>query len=154
MAERTLKEDLHADLGAAKVKDVDAAIAEFDLLSVPADAEDLVHESAKKVKERVDAYSHFLEDLLQPDTSLAAMNECSFFTEQELEHIVKLYRKLMALSRSYTLTDLNGQDYGAYLVAALAEWKALKPQLVKIAEKIQKGWEQDQPLQREKGYFG
>ena len=127
---------------------------EFDLLCISDEAEDLVRESAKKIRERVDNYAQLLEDLLQPDTSLAAMNECSYFSEQETEQIVRLYRKLMAISRNHTVIDIEGKEYGKFITQTLPEWQKHKPALQKIAKKLQQGWEQDQPLQREKGYFG
>ena len=150
----TLHEDLVTDLSKLGIKDTEGVIQEFDLLSISDDAEDLVRESAKKIRERVDAYAQLLEDLLQPDTSLAAMNECSYFSEQEMEQTVRLYRKLMAIVRSHTVADVEGKEYGKFITQALAEWQKHKPALQKIAKKLQEGWEHDQPLQREKGYFG
>jgi hypothetical protein len=156
MAEKkpTLHDDLVVDLKRIGIKEPEPVIREFDLLTIPAEAEDLVRETAKKVQERIDSYARLLEDLLQPDTSLAAMNECSFFSDQEMENVVRLYRQLIALLRKHTITDIDDQEYGRFITGALAEWAKQKPALQRIAKKLQSGWEQDQPLQREKGYFG
>jgi molecular chaperone GrpE (heat shock protein) len=152
------KPGLHNDLAKAlaklSIKDAEPIIKEFDLLSIPDEADDLVRETAKKVRDRVESHAQLLEDLLQPDTSLAAMNECSYFSDDELEGIVKTYRKLMSILRNFTVSDVDGKEYGKFITQALSDWQKQKPALQKIAKKLQTGWEHDQPLQREKGYFG
>jgi len=149
-----LHDDLAKALAKLGIKEAEPVIREFDLLSIPDEAEDLVRETAKKVRDRVENHAQLLEDLLQPDTSLAAMNECSYFSDEELEGIVRTYRKLMSILRSFTIADVDGREYGKFITQALGEWQKQKPALQKIAKKLQAGWEENQPLQREKGYFG
>ncbi len=152
----TLQEDLLKELQALSVATPRAVIEEFDLLAINDDAENLPREIAKKVKERIESYVHLLEDLLQPDTNLATLNECGFFTEEQLQGVVKGYRQLMSLIRSHTAADLEAteESYRAFITAALAKWDEMKPLLRATARRLHDGWKEDQPLQREHGYFG
>jgi len=152
----TLQEDLAAELQKLAIADAERMIEEFDLLTIEEEAEDLTREIARKVRDRVDAYAKLLEDLVQPDSSLAAMNECSYFSEEEMEQVVKLYRKLMVLVREFLLADLEATPaaYGAFVVRAVPAWMSHKPALTAIVTTIRKGWDSSQPLHRERGYFG
>ncbi len=150
----TLKEDLEKALAAISVPV--AAIEEFELLTISDDAAFLLREVAKKVKERLAVYAQLLEDLLQPDSGLAAMNECSFFNESEHEKIVKNYRELMSILRRFTMADVEATEaaYQSFLVEALPRWDAQKDWLSKVAKQLHDAWKKAEPLHGESGYFG
>lgn len=155
----TMQEDLHTELAAAGIADATkraSIIEEFDLLSISDNVEELAWPVAKKVKERIEAYANLLEGLLQPDTTLNAMNECSFFNEEKQRRIGKLYRKLMHLVRSHTEADIEAtrDAHLQFVREALATWEQERPNILAIARDLKKGWEREEPLQRERGYFG
>jgi len=155
----TMQEDLHAELAAAGIADAAKRtniIEEFDLLSISDNAEELAWPVAKKVKERIDAYAGLLEGILQPTTTLIAMNECSFFSEEEQQRISKLYRKLMHLVRSHTEADIEAtrDAHLRFVREALAAWEQERPGILNVARGLRKGWEREEPLQRERSYFG
>ncbi len=152
----TLEDDLEAELRSLGFADAERLLDEFNLASISEDAADLPREIAKKAKERIEGYARILEDVLQPDNGLSAMNECSFFSDEELARIAKGYRELMALVRRHMAADVEGtqEAYRAFLRKALPRWEAQRAWLKGIASKLGAGWEREQPLQRKQGYFG
>lgn len=147
--------ELTEELQRLGIEDAEQILQEFDLCSIDEGVE-TVHGIAKKVRDRIDMYSKLLEETLQPDSSLAAMNECSFFSDDEMTKVVKSYRQLMALLRHGTVADLEGtkQANETFIKEALLEWRHQRTFLVLFAKRLHEGWKQEQPLHREKGYFG
>ncbi len=154
----TFLEAIIAELRRIGIAAPEKAVEEFELLAISESDEDagLARAIAKKVRERVDNYAHLLEDLIQPDSSLATMNECGFFSDEEMDRIIKCYRKLMAIVRQFAVADLAAapKDYETFVKDALPAWKAQQPPLQLVTKKLHEGWTKEQPLQREKGYFG
>jgi hypothetical protein len=153
---KTLKADILKALSRLGIKEPQRVFDEFDLGTIPEESDELARPIAKKVNERIDAYVLMLEGFLQPDTSIAAMNEVGFFDEKELVAIVGSYRILMRTLRAYTEADLKAtsEAYSGFITAALEAWEKERGGLLRIAKKLQQGWAKEQPLQREKGYFG
>lgn len=151
-----IRERLRRELEQAGVPEAETVIAEFDLLTIDEEAQNLLKEMAKRVKERVDGYARLLEELIQPDAGLASMNECGFFEEREHERIVKGYRRLMRIIRRQTLAELRAtpEAYREFLTEAIPAWRQEKEWLLTVAERLADGWKNGQPLQTEKGYFG
>ena len=153
--EPTLKEDLEAMLRELGLEP-EPVIEEFDLLSISDEAAFLSLEMAKKVKERIVGFAQLVEEILQPDSGLAAMNECSFFSEKEHDKLVKTYRELMSLVRRFTSADVEGTKaaYKAFVKDAMPRWQAQKEWLSTVAQKLHDDWKKAQPLHREHEYLG
>ncbi len=154
MERPTLQEDLARELAAAGL--AESAIEEFDLLGISDDAEFLARECAKRVRDRVATHAQLLEELLAPDSGLAAMNECSFFSEEEHGRIVAAYRELMSILRRFTMADVEGREeaYRAFLAAAVPRWEAQRPFLGEVAARLEERWRTTQQLHGDQGYFG
>lgn len=138
-------------LGRLEIPNPEGRVDEFNLLTINEDLDD-IREVARLVHERIDGYAKFLEDLLQPE-GMAAMNECSFFSEEELRMVTVLYRRMMRLFRAFTRADLT-QAYGDYLKQAFALWDAERERLLDLATRCEAGWSREEPLQTERSYFG
>lgn len=127
---------------------------EFELLSIT-EADDLVRQIARKIRDRLEMYAGMLEFIIQPDQTVSAMNEYSFFNEEEHQKIVDVYRKLMSILRAYLVADLeSGDSFKEYIVTALAQWSELKDPILHVVKKLQSGWELQQTLHVERGYLG
>ncbi|MBR9693313.1 hypothetical protein GOV07_05315 [Candidatus Woesearchaeota archaeon] len=152
----TLKEDLEKELLACGFEQTKSLMEEFELLTINEETPSIAREMAKKVKDRVAGFAQLLEELLQPDSGLAAMNECSFFTEAEIEQVAKSYRELMSVLRQFTMADIeaNEEAYRRFLKSAIPRWEAKKDWLRTIISKLHSDWKKEQPLQGERGYFG
>ncbi len=156
--DETFAEAIITELRRMGVASPEKAVEEFELLAISESDEDagLMRAVAKKARDRVDTYAKLLEDLIQPDSSLATMNECGFFSDEEMERIIKGYRKLMAIVRQFAVADLAGtaKAYEAFVKDALPAWKEQQSLLQLVTKRLHDGWTKEQPLQREKGYFG
>lgn len=128
---------------------------EFALLTIDEETPYLVRAIAKKIDEKLLKYAQLLEELLQPDTNLTSMQECSFFNEREQEAIRHAYRSLMRLHRHATLAELEGGEaaYQAFLADAFKNWAELKPALQTIMKQLHAGWQQEKNEEHEE-YFG
>lgn len=152
----TLKEDLLKELAMDGISAPEAIIEEFELLTINDETPYLAREIAKKVKDRITSFTHLIEELLQPDSSLASMNECSFFDEKELTKLVQKYRELMILLRRHTKADVEGKEeaYRAFLKESLPVWNQKREWLRNLTQRLHDGWKKEQPLQHDSGYFG
>lgn len=153
--EKRLKEELLAALRHIGIAQPEATISEFDFLTISEETENLSKAMAQKVKDRIQQYAHLLEDLIQPDNDLSSLNEVSFFDEEDQKKIIKSYRHLMGLVRTYTEADLRGGDiFAKFIISAITEWQREKEWLLTIAQRLQEGWKGEEKFQVEKGYFG
>src|SRR3989344_4645542 len=79
-----------------KFDDIDAL---FEISTIE-NARFLLRGIIGKILEKINFYTQFLEQFLQPDTSsLSSMHEIRFFPEEEKQKIYSLYKRLMKLDR-------------------------------------------------------
>jgi hypothetical protein len=155
-----IDDQLITELVRCGIEEPARVVEEFDLGAIGEDYDDLARPIAKKIHDRVDNYVALLENMLQPDQSIAAMQECAFFDEREMAQIIASYRRLMRTIRAYTHADIEGSHdaYARFIPEALAVWAQEKPFLLQVARKLEEGWAHDQkerPLPRSQGaYFG
>jgi len=129
--------------------------SDFELYSIDED-DDLVREILKKIYEKVDSYTKFLEDLLQPDSRLSLMREASTLTPVDQALITKLHMKGMLITRE--LLELN-LEYTEAVAAKIIkndyeEWQKMKLELKKIVIKLKESWMKEIKTEQDRGYFG
>lgn len=110
----------------------------------------------KKVAEKFEYIANVLSSIIQPETDMTTLHEVSFFEDKEKEEIVKIYKRIMYYYRyaSRLTVDDSEEANAAYINEAHAELKKLKPQLVKIFDKIKDAWTKEMNQKVEAGYFG
>lgn len=127
---------------------------EFGAFTVEED-EDILDLIIEKLRDKVKTYTHLLEDLIHPDTSLISMNEAAAFGEQDA--LFNLFKELTAYDRQYLLVRLDGtrQDKAEYFRAYFLFWQSKKQQLRAIVSKALDVWKTDAALEKDMtGYFG
>ena len=110
-----------------------------------------------KIVEKINFYTKFLEEFLQPDTSsLSSMHEIRFFSEEEKHRIYSLYKKLMRLDREAIETDLMQDEKreAGYISGTFNAWLELKNELLEYANKMKESWDKETSIEEDLGYLG
>ena len=116
----------------------------------------LLREIRKKIDDKVDTARCMLEEVLQPDTTLAGIYESRAFSDDEKGELFDLYRKLMKLHRqAFELLMKNDDVLDAAFICHVAHiWEKFKKDLSDKTQKLQKSWEKDIEDNEKVGYFG
>ncbi len=110
----------------------------------------------KKIHHMIEFYSEIIEDLLQPNASIAQMHEYRFFTEKSKEKIYHIYRDLMYKSRNATeLGILNDPEKDAeFIKRFFSEYFVIKDEMVKIFTTLKNSWKKELDKDIRVEYFG
>jgi len=116
----------------------------------------LTREIVKKISEKMEKFTHLMEEILSPESGLSSLNESSMFDTEEKKEILKIYRKLMYNHRTNTLLSINydEKEYAKQINILFDEWQIMKPSLEKIVKKMQNSWNKDKKTKLELSYFG
>lgn len=138
-----------------KLPSFDELDAEFEISAIEAETA-LLREVRKQISEKVGNVSSLVEEVLQPDTNLVSLYESRVFDEDEKKRLFELYKRLMVVDR--TLAELmvaNDEKLdAAFIKSFTAEWKKLKPELVKFINKLKESWEKETEEGESAGYMG
>ncbi|PIN81357.1 hypothetical protein COV13_01420 [Candidatus Woesearchaeota archaeon CG10_big_fil_rev_8_21_14_0_10_32_9] len=129
--------------------------SDFELYSIDED-DDLIREILKKIYEKVDSYTKFLEDLLQPDSRISLMREASTLTPVEQALVTKLHMNGMLITRELLEVNL---EYDETIAAKIIkkdyeDWQKMKLELKKIVIKLKESWMKEIKTEQDRGYFG
>jgi hypothetical protein len=110
----------------------------------------------RKIAEKVDFYTRFLEEQLQPEATLPLIHECKYFTDEEKSEMFKFYMKLMLICRASAQLGIEEDDKktAAFIVKTLKEWKEMKLQLSGYVKKVRDAWKKDITIIETLGYLG
>ena len=116
----------------------------------------LLREVRRKITEKVELYFKFLEEILQPEITIANMHESREFNEEEREKIFKLFSKLMFLYRLSMETSVNEDDQKSadYINTVFTDWDNIKDQFSKIVAKAKESWINEKNIKEDLGYMG
>lgn len=129
--------------------------AEFSIS--PIDAESfLLAEVRHKITDKLNDVSCLLEEVLHPDTNLVDLYESRVFDEDEKKELFEIYKRLMVADRNAAeLSVLNEEKLDADFVKSfIAEWRKLKPELVKFIRKLKESWKKETEEGEAAGYMG
>lgn len=134
----------------------DAINNEFDISTIEND-NFLLRKIIQEMFERIDFYATTLSELLQPDTAqVKSMHESRFFNDKEREKIFELYKKLMIIIRNASEVSLQREERleAEYIKNTFDEWLLIKPELLKIVNKMKDSWKKETDIKEELAYFG
>ena len=116
----------------------------------------LLREARRKIAERLEIVAKFLEELLQPDQTLANLHECRKITEDDKKRIFDLYRKLMMLCRYSFELDLvcSEEKDASFIKDVFKEWKELKNEILDYVKKAEESWKDVEFTEEELEYLG
>ena len=128
---------------------------EFEISDIDKD-DFLLREIRRKIAEKLEIYMKFLEEILQPETTLSNMYESKIFNDAEREEIFKIYKKLMFLNRLSIETSVNEDDKKSseYINIIFKEWNEIKSQFSKFVTKAKESWLKDIDIKEELRYLG
>lgn len=111
----------------------------------------------RKIGERLESITQFLDPLLQPDpNSFCSLFEYRCFTESERKDLLKQFQKLMALYRASLFAELAADDAqdAAFITRAANEFPAARQALRSLAQKLVDCWPKKIEQRDVVGYFG
>lgn len=128
----------------------------FEITTIENPEPFLLRNIRRKIMEKVEFFTKFLEDLLQAEPMLPTLYECRFFTDQEKIRVFDTYKHLMKITRDATLLAIDdGEQEDAEFISKInEEWKELQKELRFIAEKAKKGWVKEPASKEDLGYLG
>jgi hypothetical protein len=117
----------------------------------------LLRNIRRKISERLDDVTQFLEPFVQPDAnSFTSLFEYRALSEADRREVLKQFQHLMALYRSCIDAELSVDDAqdAAIIARIINEWPAIRAALRPIVQKVAASW--PKPLERKDvvGYFG
>jgi hypothetical protein len=133
-------EELFKELGNFDVKETD----------------DFIELIIKKLEDKVSHYIKFLEDMLQPDSSIYAMHESSMFNNEERKQMLTILKKLIYQDRLYLKLEINSSEEtkSDYFKNYLNVWNENKKLLLPFIEKAISVWKKDNDDVEFEAYFG
>ena len=128
---------------------------DFEISRIEAEGFPL-REIRKKIIDKLHEVGSLVEEVLNPDTSLADLYESRIFGEEEKRLIFELYKKLMAFIRHSAVLAIQCDEKleAEFIKSFYADWKKLKPELLKFATKIKGSWEKETAENESIGYMG
>ena len=129
--------------------------SEFEIGAIDSESFSL-REVRRKVSEKVGDVSCIVAEVLHPETNLVDLYESRVFNEQEKKGLFELYKRLMVADRNLAeLSILNEEKLDAAFIKSFsAEWKGLKPQLIRFIRKLKESWEKETEEGETAGYMG
>ena len=109
-----------------------------------------------KIKSRVDNYVGIIEDLLNPDTSISLLHECTYISENRKKMMFNLYQKLMYVLRTAELLEIEKSTFqdAKYISMFFKNNEKLKSQMKEIASLRMDTWKKDISPYVKEEYFG
>lgn len=128
---------------------------EFEVSAIEAES-GLLREIRKQISEKVGDVSSLFQSVLQPDTNLVDLSESRVFNEAEKQRLFELFKRLMVADRAMAGLSIENDEKldAAFIKSFHAEWKKLKPELVKFIKRLRDGWEKETEEGEEAGYMG
>jgi hypothetical protein len=108
----------------------------------------------RKIIEHLEDYIKIIVQVLQPE-EFHSMHECNAFDDADKKHLFEIYKKTMILHREI-LKKLIHNDTQAIIATiqhAHEELSGLKPEILRIIDKMQATWKKSYSNGRA-GYFG
>ncbi len=129
--------------------------AEFEISDIESDGP-VLREVRKKIADKIGQVCGTVEQMLHPETNLADLYESRVLNEQEKKELFEMYKRLMAAERRCVEMFISSDEKldAAFVKSFSAEWKTLKPQLVKFIRKLGESWEKETEEGEAAGYMG
>ncbi|MFP4117817.1 MAG: hypothetical protein ACLFTR_02740 [Candidatus Woesearchaeota archaeon] len=109
-----------------------------------------------KIKGKVDNHASMIEDMLNPDTSISSLHECTYITETRKKKMFNLYQKLMYMLRTADLLDIEKsmEQDAKYISMYFKHLHRLKKEMREIASLRMNTWKKEISPYVKEEYFG
>ncbi|HLC37756.1 MAG TPA: hypothetical protein VJJ53_03180 [Candidatus Nanoarchaeia archaeon] len=139
-----------------KLPDFKRLNREFDLEEIEHDGF-LLKRIRNRLYEKVSFFIKILESILYPSSSdVASLYESKFFTEEDMDNVSSLFKKLMLIDRHYLLVDIEEDEDkdSEFINTVYEDWLILKKDLIKFLDIMKESWKKEDKIPTEKDYFG
>ncbi len=108
------------------------------------------------IRAKVVHFEKIIEEILQPDTTTASMNECNQFSDKEKEDLDKFYANLMVIDREILEQDIERslEKMAACLNSCWSDWNNIKSKMIGVVRKMKLSWNGNQDEESRMEYFG
>ncbi|MFP4403088.1 MAG: hypothetical protein ACOC3X_02465 [Nanoarchaeota archaeon] len=111
----------------------------------------------KKILDKIDKYIEILDTIIQPDTTITAMYEMKYISEEERLNAFKIYKKLMHHYRKIQILEIenNEEKDAKFINLFFREFDEIKNQLLEIIKKQKECWKNNENTKDDVlAYFG
>lgn len=128
---------------------------EFEISDIE-DGKFVLREVRRKIIEKIETFCKMLEEVLQPEATVANLQESTFFDEKEKEELFKLFSRLMRYNRKSLCLGLNPNDEkeAMFISTVFNEWDGVKKELTYVLRKLKEAWEKKSEIKEKLQYFG
>lgn len=128
---------------------------EFEISSLESD-DFLLRNILRKIVEKLEAYSKIIEDILNPEGTIAGLYESPCFDEKGKKEIFEIYKKIMALDREMKSLIIEGSDEKTadFLNENLNSLKEVKKEMAKLLKTLEQYWKETKKVKPEVSYLG
>ena len=116
----------------------------------------ILSEIRENMVDKLETFTDFLSDLLQPDTTVVGMYESRVFPEPKKKEIYAIFKRLMKYKRQSLAAHIENSDRrnADFIREFFGEWAELKPKLLSAVDEVEKSWETESEETEKLGYFG
>ncbi len=116
--------------------------------------DDFLRNILDKLYEKTSNYAKIIEDLLQPEASLANMYEANYISGKV--DLDKVYVDIMKINRELLLArfEYSEEKSSIPISKAYKDWKDIKPDVNKVLELLRDSWKDKIDEKKYGGYFG
>jgi hypothetical protein len=109
-----------------------------------------------KMLERLEYVIKMLNDLIQPENSLADMYEAESLPDDEKKNAFELLKKAAYYHRELLIRDFDYSDdsAAAIILKVFKDWKDIKKDFLRILDKMKESWKSQAKSKIEENYFG
>lgn len=109
-----------------------------------------------KMLERFEYVLKILNDLIQPENSLADMYEAESLPDDEKKNAFELLKKTAYYHRELLIRDFDYNDdtAAALILKVFKDWKEIKKDFLRILNKMKESWKSQAKSKIEENYFG
>ena len=127
---------------------------EFDISEIETE-KPRIKDVSRKLIERIDQYCRLTEEIIHPESNIAAMHEAEIIGDMDKTKVMELFQKLMYYKRMGIEIDLkHDEDKTEFINQFVKEWPGIKHELIKILTKLKNSWTVSINSEKLGGYFG
>lgn len=135
--------------------DFDSINREFELNKIE-DEHFLSRNLRRLLVDKIDSFLATLHDVIQPDTNAASMYESRVFDEAQKARIFEIFKILMYYKRNSLELEIIGDERSdcRFISEFYNEWQRIKPDVLKMAQKLRLSWKNLDDIELKMEYFG
>ncbi|NTV23779.1 MAG: hypothetical protein HGA85_05390 [Nanoarchaeota archaeon] len=136
--------------------DFNSLNTDFDLEDIEGETAILLSRVRVKMHEKIDFYAKTIENMLQPESSLADMYEAHYVEDDDKSSAYALFKKLMKLIRMSTFIAITNkeEENAEFIKTAFKEWESSKKEIKKLLQHLIDLWGMETDIKEDLNYFG